>query len=189
MKEQIIEFINKHIIEFNIPIEYVVQSNLNGEAGGLFLISKIEQPILAIDGDNYLSDNFFFKNLVRKHFSENCYATIGVRKVPDIHRYANVKVSDSFILEDIVEKPSIGTEFGDLAKMGCYVLSEEFINRGQQFFKDSQGEITTTAGFSNSCLDNKVIRCLEYKGGYLDIGTFDAFTSHLVDRIGGKNGN
>lgn len=187
MKSHIVKFVKRNSWIIDIPLDFVEQNDLNGEAGGLFLIEDIKSPILAIDGDNYLSDNYFFKKLVENYFESECYATIGIRNVPDIHRYANVKITEDNILEDIIEKPYPGTEFSKLAKMGCYVLSNELINLGQKFFQDSQGEITTTAGFSNACLKHKKINCLEYKGGYLDIGTLDAYASHLIERAGGAN--
>jgi dTDP-glucose pyrophosphorylase len=165
-------------------IEFVNQETLDGEAGGLFLIEPSDLPTLAIDVDNYLADEGFLGRLVGEHFQSNvgcdCVATIGVCKVDDITRYANVKVSDDGTLSDIVEKPSREGAFGDLAKMGCYVLSPELIKRGRDFFLDSRGQVATTAAFSNLCSNNEPVRCIEYRGGYLDIGDLASYAEHLT---------
>jgi NDP-sugar pyrophosphorylase family protein len=166
-------------------IEFVNQETLDGEAGGLFLIEPSDLPTLAIDVDNYLSDEGFLGRLVDEYFQHttrsDCLATIGVCKVGDITRYANVKVSDDGTLSAIVEKPSREVAFGDLAKMGCYVLSPELIKRGRNFFLDSSGQVATTAAFSNLCSKNEPVQCIEYRGGYLDIGVLAAYAEHLTN--------
>jgi UTP-glucose-1-phosphate uridylyltransferase len=80
---------------------------------------------------------------------------------------------------DIIEKPKNGMEFGNIAKMGCYVLSPQLISKGKDFFRDADGNIATTAAFSNLCRNNEIAFCVKYNGEYLDIGTTDAYISHL----------
>lgn len=164
-----------------LEIEFVPQAVLDGEAGGIFLSAPPARPLLAVDVDNYIADDLFFRRLVEEYFSAGCVAAIGVHPVPDITRYANVKVGADGVLLDIVEKPDKESAFGDLAKMGCYVLSPELVARGRQFFQDSKGDITTTAAFSNACGLGEPIRCVTHHGYYLDIGTLDAYLNHLLE--------
>jgi NDP-sugar pyrophosphorylase family protein len=157
----------------------VRQPVLDGEAGGLFLRPPSDLPVLAIDVDNYLEEEGFFQRLVNEYFSGSYAAVIGVHEVPDITRYANVKISDRNLLLDIVEKPTREAAFGNLAKMGCYVIGPEMIRRGKYFFHDSKGDLATTAAFSNSSAEGNPIKCVPHRGYYIDIGTLDGYLSHL----------
>lgn len=163
-------------------IEFIVQEPLNGEAGGLFLLPPDPLPMLVLDGDNYLVDDLFFVTLLNEYFSDHVIAVTGVREVPDIRWYANCKVSSRGYLIDIIEKPYEGMEFGSLAKMGCYVLSRALVEKGQEYFLDSRGELATTAAFSNTCRDAEKIRCVEYGKDYFyfDIGIYNKYINHLL---------
>jgi dTDP-glucose pyrophosphorylase len=161
-------------------IEFVHQQALDGEAGGLFLVPAPAGPTLAIDADNYLADDVFFRRLAEEYFKGDCEAAIGVCPVADITRYANVRVSDENTLLDIVEKPSRADACGDLAKMGCYVLSPALVGRGREFFLDSRGQVATTAAFSNLCGLRERVRCVRYDGYYLDIGELESYARHLT---------
>jgi UTP-glucose-1-phosphate uridylyltransferase len=106
-------------------------------------------------------------------------ATIGVREVPDITRYANVSFSPDYLLVDIIEKPTPESALGKWAKMGAYILSPDLIAEGRAFFRDSKGEIATTAAFANLCRTERPARCVIYSGAYLDIGTLGAYVELL----------
>lgn len=183
--EYIETYINSNLLGYKCDIEIITQKKLDGEAGGLFLIPQNKYPILAIDGDNYLADNTFFKKLINEYEINNSLAIIGVREVPDINRYANVLISGQNELIDIIEKPYAGMEFSNIAKMGCYVLSSKLIERGKSFFQDAEGYITTTAAFSNICRNKEKAICIKYDNrfDYLDIGTFEGYIGHLTQQF------
>lgn len=176
------KFIENTQAIWKCEIEFVTQDPLNGEAGGLFLLPPEPLPMLVLDGDNYLADDKFFITLLDEYFSDNVIAVTGVREVPNIEQYANCKVSSRGYLVDIIEKPYKGMEFGSLAKMGCYVLSRALVEKGEEYFLDSKGELATTAAFSNICRDAERIRCVEYgkETLYFDIGIYDTYISHLL---------
>lgn len=130
------KLLDVYMQKLDIPVEIIFQEELDGEAGGLFCIDKLEHPILALDGDNYLSNDNFLQELIEEYKNNhNCLATIGVMEVPDINRYANVKIADDYRLVDIIEKPLKGMEFGNLAKMGCYLLSEKLVQKVKLFLR------------------------------------------------------
>lgn len=178
--EHIERFLGRVPLVRDRKVELVHQEVLDGEAGGLFLVPPSDLPILAIDVDNYLSDELFFKRLIDEHLAADCLATIGVCAVTDITRYANVKIAADGTLVDILEKPRHEEASGAMAKMGCYVLSPALLERGRQFFLNSRGEIATTAAFSNLCRLDEPVRCVCYQGEFLDIGDLVSYAKHLT---------
>lgn len=179
-RERIASFVARSPSLQPLRIELVHQAILDGEAGGLFLTGPASRPVLAIDGDNYLEEDLFFARLVEAYFQGDYVAVIGVHAVPDITRYANVKVSAEGLLVDIVEKPSAEAAFGDLAKMGAYVLGPSLLQRGKDFFRDARDDLATTAAFSNACALRERILCVRQHGYYIDVGTLDGYLSHLT---------
>lgn len=169
--------------DLGVPVSVVRQSELNGEAGGLFLEEDMAlHHVLAVDGDNYIGDNLFLARLVDEHMNGNFAATIGVVEVKDVCRYANAVVSSEGLLLSVVEKPDPGRAVGQLAKMGCYVLGPDLLRLGPDYFRSAQGLVETTAAFDRAVKDGMVIRCVRHEGYYSDLGAPDSYAAHLRER-------
>jgi len=109
--------------EFGVSIEYVVENEPLGTAGGLSLMdisNKNYSSIIVTNGD-VISD-VDYKDIVRYHLKQDAFATMAVREHRLINEFGTVEIAGNLIT-GFKEKPVTRSNINT----GIYVLSTEAV--------------------------------------------------------------
>ena len=134
--DRIIETLQNHSAEYQIPIHFSREDKLWGDAGGVkraesFFRDGTENPFLVIGGDDLTDTDI--SRIVAAHKQSGAIATLGVTPVDDPSEYGIVVQDDNGFITRFQEKPKHGEAFSNLANTGIYVFNQrvfDFIPEG-----------------------------------------------------------
>lgn len=160
-KERIIDYCGDGS-DLGLTIEYIYQKEMKGTAHAIGLVD-LDEDFLVLNGDTLISSEDI-GSVVNGHDS---VATIGVRKTDDPSHYGVVKLEDDRV-KAIIEKPK---EFvSDLANTGVYVFSPKIFDAIKRTKKSVRGEYEITSSIEILIEEGEVVRGIEIKGMWSDIG-------------------
>lgn len=108
--------------KFGCQIEYLVETEPLGTAGGLKFLEKEKYPVIVLYGDVLL--NFNLRKFYEFHIKNGCQATLVVHK-SDHPEDSDVVVMDSKNqIKKMVHKPQ-NHEFGNITNAALYILNPE----------------------------------------------------------------
>ena len=181
LKEEIMNFVGDGR-RFDVNVSYIFQETLGGEAAALYQTKfLLDDLVLALDCDNFISDYNYLKRLVEYHDRKKPLVTIGVAKVKDARKYAIAKLDENNRLLDIVEKPKQKNKWQNLAKMGCYVCQKEIFSWNIDVCLSRNGEYTTTQLFKHLIRNGYRIESFPYKGVYADVGSWESLRTIMTN--------
>jgi len=182
------EMIVRHLGDgsrFGLPISYVYQEQLDGNAGAFYRAQSLVrgQDVIVTDSDNYLDDAEVFTAMAERHRSSGAACTVAVSRVENIRKFAIIKTGARGEAVDIFEKPEDRGVWGNLAKSGMMILSAELASEDKSIALTPQGEYTTTAIIKHCLATGKPVELFELSGGFNDIGTWPEYLSVLKRTI------
>jgi dTDP-glucose pyrophosphorylase len=170
---------------FGVPISYVYQEALDGNAGAFYRAQKLlaGHDVIVTDGDNYLSDDSVFAAMAALHRSSHAACTVAVSRVADVRKFAIIKVDSSGKPVDIFETPADASEWGNLAKSGMMILSADLAAADRSISRTGQGEYTTTRIIKHCLETGKRVSLYEIATGFHDIGTWTEYLGVLARNL------
>jgi glucose-1-phosphate thymidylyltransferase len=151
----------------DVHLEFRVQSAPRGLAEAFILGENFidNDNVTMILGDNIFEDDF--SEAIRNFRSGG---HIFAKKVPDPERYGVVKFDESRKAVQIVEKPQ--EWISDFAIPGLYIFDKRVVEAAKTAKPSDRGEIEITS-LHNFYLKKGELKVSEFKGAWLDAGTFD----------------
>lgn len=129
--------------KLGLNLTYVRQKKLFGTANALGSAEEYidEDYFLLIYGDLYVHASSI-RSLAQKH-SETGLASMAVVHVGNTQQYGIVKLKDG-VVREIVEKPKVGEDHGNLVNAGIYILPREVFDAVSKTLASPRGEFEIT---------------------------------------------
>ncbi len=172
----------ENIAEQNIELNYLVEKELSGDAGGVRACRNMleDGTLLVIMGDLVTDADLSY--VMAQHKEKKALATIALKAVNDVSQFGVAVVDKDGWIKEFQEKPDAKEAKSNLASTGIYVLEPavfDFIPKtgkygfGKQLFPD---------------LVNKGLPVLgvEITSYWSDVGTFDQYRQANFDALDGK---
>lgn len=161
---------------FGVNILYCFQEELNGDAGGIYLMKDyLKETFMVMDADNYYEDDMVFKKVLDYHKKHESDATVATTKVKDTRKYAIMKLEGDKVL-DLVEKPLENPKWDNDAKLGIFVFEPNVLFKHEQSMALSeQGSFSTTQILKSLSKKGHDVRAVRIEGHFTDIGTWDRY--------------
>ena len=134
----------------------------------------------------------FIGRMIEAHLKHNATCTVGVRNVPDalVSRYGIVKpktgentTSESFAIDDIVEKPSLADAPSNLAVSARYIFGPEIFGQIRALNPSGDGELGITDAIKGLILAGHTVRCVSLDESEVryDIGNHESYYKAFID--------
>ncbi len=147
-KEQIIDYF-KTGKKWNVEIEYIEQTVLNGTGGALLLCEKsITDDHFFLTWGDTLVPYDIYKNVCDTYLNENRDFILVANYTEDPYLGAAI-YCDDLILKDIIEKPPRGTSKTNLNNCGVFILSKEIFYVLNTLTPSERGEIELPSALLN----------------------------------------
>jgi NDP-sugar pyrophosphorylase family protein len=139
-KEQIMNYFDDGT-KWKIKISYVEQSVLNGTGGALLLCeSLIKNSHFMLSWGDILLDYSIYKTIIDLYHKEQQNFILTANYTKDPHLGAAIYTKNSY-LENIIEKPAIGTSESNLNNAGVFILSKQIFDTLKLVKPSQRGEI------------------------------------------------
>lgn len=174
--DMIMNYLKEGILP-DIKITYLFQSVLDGNGGAFYRAQHLlgGEDVLISDSDNFVSDSDIFVSMINFHQQKKAEITVGVSTVKHVEKFAIIKTDGNGNPLDIKEKPSRGEGWGNLAKSGMMILSNQFALIDKEISFAKEKEYTTTQMIKYA-LDNKIKTALfNISANFYDIGTWNEY--------------
>jgi NDP-sugar pyrophosphorylase family protein len=113
--------------KYDLKLHYSPESKLMGTAGGVKKVeSYFDGPLVVVYGD--MLTDFNLSEMMALHVEQGNIATIALMPVERPWEVGVVVMDDNSRITSFVEKPPRGTEPGNLANAGIYVLEREVLD-------------------------------------------------------------
>ena len=116
---------------------------------------------------------------IHKKYTASVMASMNVKK-KDVTRWGIYKVKKkindkNFLIEGVIEKPSINKAPSNKAIIGRYILSKKIFTKLKKQKKGKSGEIHITDAIQSLILENNKFVGHNFAGKYLDCGTMKGY--------------
>ena len=169
--------------QYGLQIHYSEESTLMGTAGGVKQAEKFfDGPFVIVYGDNLV--DFDLSAMIRFHRDKGALATVALMPVAKPWEVGIVAIDGQLRISAFVEKPQKGTEPGNLANAGIYLLEKKVLEHippgaGSDFGYDVLPKLIQLGlpvyGYA--------LKATDYM---LDIGTLEKYQQAEKDAIAGK---
>ncbi|MCZ6636319.1 MAG: UTP--glucose-1-phosphate uridylyltransferase [bacterium] len=130
--------------------------------------------------------------MIETHLKYNATCTLGVRLVPDqlVNRYGIVQPApdevlnaESFVIDDIVEKPDLEKTPSNLAVSARYIFGPEIFNEIRKLQPSSDGELGVTDAIRGLIQSGHTVRCVQLQSDEIryDIGSHETYFKAFID--------
>jgi len=146
-----------------------------------------EEPFAVLLADDLCVDtNKSFLGEMVKVYQEYKCSVIAIEEVPieNTHMYGivNAEVINTdngiFRVNDMIEKPSIGTSYGNLAIIGRYILTPDIFKILKNIPPGKDEEIQLTDAINEQAKQGKVV-ALKFKGSRFDCGSVEGYVKAI----------
>jgi len=112
---------------FGMKLVYSREEKLLGTAGGVKKIEEFFHGTFVVVYGDVITD-FDLSAMLRFHRQKRAVATVAILEVPNPRDVGIVKMGGGNRILSFVEKPSYGTEVGNLGSGGVYIMEREILN-------------------------------------------------------------
>ncbi|MBX9721511.1 MAG: NDP-sugar synthase [Candidatus Obscuribacterales bacterium] len=168
--------------DLDMPINYVVEESLSGDAGGVRACKCFlsQDTFVVVMGDVITDIDISY--LVAEHKRKGAIASIGLKQVEDVTQFGVVALDDNGFITAFQEKPKAAEAISNLASTGIYVLEPEVFN----YFPET-GEFSFGKQLFKKLLEiGAPLLGVEVDGYWSDIGTIPSYLKTSFDAIQGK---
>ena len=179
----------KRILEYKKMIKFVYQDKPKG-TGDAVLKTK-----------NLIKDNFFLmllpddliikkncsKSMIKIHndYKASVMASMNVKK-KTVSRWGIFKLKkklnkNNYLIQDVIEKPSIKDAPSNKAVIGRYILPKIIFKKLLNLKPGKGGEIHITDAIRSLIMEKEKFICHSFSGKYLDCGTMDGYIKSSME--------
>ena len=171
-----------------VDIHYIRQKEPNGLGHAVWCARKFigNEPFAVLLGDDIVqAETPGLKQLINE-YNRTLSSVIGVQTVPDneTHRYGiidpSVQNGRSYQVNNLVEKPTLGTAPSNLAIMGRYVLTPEIFMFLEKQETGAGGEIQLTDSIQQLNHIQRVF-AYDFEGKRYDVGEKSGFIKTTIE--------
>ena len=173
----------KKIKKYKKIIKFVYQNSPSGTGDAILKAKKLIKGkyFLILLPDDLIIKNNCSKNMISIHkkYTASVMASMNVKK-KDVTRWGIYKVKKkindkNFLIEGVIEKPSINKAPSNKAIIGRYILSKKIFTKLKKQKKGKSGEIHITDAIQSLILENNKFVGHNFAGKYLDCGTMKGY--------------
>ena len=188
-KDKRIKLEYKKILKLKKMIKYVYQNKPNGTGDAVLKTEKFitGTHFLMLFPDDLIMKRNCSKDMISIHSKHNCsvMASIKVKK-NNVSRWGIYSVREklsknNFIINDVVEKPSINKAPSTNAVIGRYILPKEIFKKLEKQNKGVGGEIHITDAIRKLINDKHLFIGHNFAGKYLDCGTMKGYIKSSLE--------
>ena len=173
----------KKIKKYKKIIKFVYQNSPSGTGDAILKAKKLIKGkyFLILLPDDLIIKNNCSKNMISIHkkYTASVMASMNVKK-KDVTRWGIYKVKKkindkNFLIEGVIEKPSINKAPSNKAVIGRYILPKKIFTKLKKQKKGKSGEIHITDAIQSLILENNKFVGHNFAGKYLDCGTMKGY--------------
>ena len=187
-KDKRIKFEYKKIKKFKRIIKFVYQNLPRGTGDAVLKCQKLvkSKHFLMLLPDDLIIKNNCSRAMIKLHKKHNS-SIIASRKVKrnDVSRWGIFKLKkfnkNNFLINDVVEKPSIKSAPSNYAVIGRYILPVEIFKILKKQKPGENGEIHITDAIRTLIHQNNKFIGHVFAGKYLDCGTMQGYVNSFTE--------
>ena len=173
----------KKILKFKKMIKFVYQNSPKGTGDAVLKAKKLikNKYFLMLLPDDLIINRNCSKSLISVHrkYNSSVMACMNVNR-KSVSRWGiyklNKKISkNNFLIDSVIEKPSIKSAPSNKAVIGRYILPKIIFEKLKNQKPSTGDEINITDAIQSLINDNEKFVAHEFMGKYLDCGTIDGF--------------
>jgi UTP--glucose-1-phosphate uridylyltransferase len=179
----------KKILKFRKFIKFVYQNKPLGTGDAVLKTKKFikDKHFLMLLPDDLIIKKNCSKSMIKIHnkFNSSVIASLKVNK-KDVSRWGifkfKKKIDDkNFLIEDVIEKPSIKSAPTNKAVIGRYILPKKIFSKLRKQKPGKGGEIHITDAIQSLIKENEKFIAHHFKGKYLDCGTIKGYINSSTE--------
>jgi len=183
----------KKIQKYKKIIKFVYQNKPHGTGDAVLKTKKLikGKHFLMLLPDDLIIGNNCSKKMISIHnkYKSSVIASMNVNK-NKVSRWGIFKVkrklsSNNFLIDDVIEKPSIKQAPSNKAVIGRYILPKSIFNKLKKINKGKGDEIHITDAIKSLILNKNKFVGHNFAGKYLDCGTMNGYikSSNKISKI------
>ena len=180
-KRIILEY--KKILKYKKMIRFVYQNNPKGTGDAVLKTKKIikDNFFLMLLPDDLIIKNNCSKDMIKLHmrYKASVMASMKVKK-KTVSRWGIYSIKknlnkSNFIINDVIEKPSVSSAPSNNAVIGRYILHKSIFNKLKKQKSGKGGEIHITDTIRDLIKAGSLFIGHRFKGKYLDCGSMHGY--------------
>ena len=173
----------KKILRYKKMIKFVYQNNPLGTGDAVLKTKKLikDNYFLMLLPDDLIIKNNCSKSMINIHnrYKSSVMASMNVNK-KTVSRWGIYKIKKkldkkNFLIDDVIEKPSIKTAPSNKAVIGRYILPRKIFLKLKKQKTGISGEMHITDAIQSLITDKEKFIAHNFSGKYLDCGTMDGY--------------
>ena len=178
----------KKIKKYKKIIKFVYQNSPLGTGDAVLKTQKLikDKFFLLLLPDDIIIKSNCSKRMISAHkkYNSSVMASTNVKKI-NVSRWGIYKIKkklnkENFIIEDVIEKPSIKEAPSNKAVIGRYILPKTIFNKLKKQKKGKDGEIHITDAIKSLILEDNKFIGHNFAGKYLDCGTMNGYIKSSI---------
>ena len=179
----------KKILRYKKMIKFVYQNKPLGTGDAVLKTKKYikNKFFLMILPDDLIIKNNCSKTMIKiyKKYNSSVMASMNVKK-NNVSRWGIYKLNKkldkkNFLIEDVVEKPSIKNAPSNKAVIGRYILSKKIFSQLVKLRPGKGGEIHITDAIQQLIKENEKFIAHNFSGKYLDCGSMNGYIKSSLE--------
>ena len=183
----------KKILKFKKMIKFVYQNKPKGTGDAVLKTRKLikNKYFLMLLPDDLIIKNNCSKSMIKVHnqFRVSVMASMKVKK-DNVSRWGIYKLGkklskNNFLIDDVIEKPSIINAPSNKAVIGRYILPQTIFKKLSNQKPGKGGEIHITDAIQSLIYNNNKFIAHNFSGKYLDCGTMSGYinSSNVISKL------
>jgi UTP--glucose-1-phosphate uridylyltransferase len=177
------------ILKYRKMIKFVYQNNPRGTGDAVLKTKKFikDKYFLMLLPDDLIIKKNCTLSMIKIHnkYKSSVMASMKVNK-KSVTRWGIYKLNkrldkNNYLINDVVEKPSINKAPSNRAVIGRYILPKKIFNKLIKQKPGKSGEIHITDAIQSLIKDNEKFIAHNFEGKYLDCGTMNGYIKSSME--------
>ena len=179
----------KKILKYKKMIKFVYQNKPLGTGDAVLKTKKFirDKFFLMLLPDDLIIKKNCTKSMIQVHkrYKSSVMASMNVNK-KTVSRWGIYKIKKkldkkNFLIDDVIEKPSIKTAPSNKAVIGRYILPKKIFSELKKQKPGKSGEIHITDAIQSLIMNKEKFIAHNFSGKYLDCGTMDGYIKSTME--------
>ena len=179
----------KKILKYKKMIKFVYQNKPLGTGDAVLRTKKFikDKYFLMLLPDDLIINKNCSRSMIKVHkkYKSSVMASMKVNK-KSVTRWGIYKLNkrldkNNYLINDVVEKPSINKAPSNRAVIGRYILPKKIFNKLIKQKPGKSGEIHITDAIQSLIKDNEKFIAHNFEGKYLDCGTMNGYIKSSME--------